>query len=197
MFTGIITGLGQISDIRQQEKGIRATITCQGFALDDVAIGDSIACSGACLTVVAKTVNSFSVDVSQESLRCTAGLDQLHAEVNLEKALRLSDRLGGHLASGHVDGVGEVISFVPVGESWELRVRLPQELERFVAAKGSITIDGVSLTVNSIVAQVFSINIIPHTLTATSFKRLAPGTKVNIEVDLIARYLAQLGKFSS
>lgn len=195
MFTGIITGLGRISEITQQEKGIRATITCDGFALDDVAIGDSIACSGACLTVVAKTVNSFSVDISQESLNCTAGLDQLGEEVNLEKALRLSDRLGGHLVSGHVDGVGEVVSFTPVGESWELRIRLPQDLEKFVAAKGSITIDGVSLTVNSIDRQVFSINIIPHTLTATSFKRLARGVKVNIEVDLIARYLAQLGKF--
>lgn len=195
MFTGIITGLGRISEIMRQEKGIRATITCDGFELDDVAIGDSIACSGVCLTVVAKTANSFSVDISQESLRCTASLDQVDAEINLEKALRLSDRLGGHLVSGHVDGVGEVVSFTPVGESWELRVSLPQELEQFVAAKGSITIDGVSLTVNSIDSQVFSINIIPHTLMATSFKRLAPGVKVNIEVDLIARYLAQLGKF--
>jgi riboflavin synthase len=195
MFTGIITGLGRISEIKQQEKGIRATISCADFTLDDVAIGDSIACSGACLTVVAKTVNSFSVDISQESLRCTAGLDQVGVEINLEKALRLSDRLGGHLVSGHVDGVGEVVAFTPVGESWELRVRLAQELEKFVAAKGSITINGVSLTVNSIDSQVFSINIIPHTLTATSFRRLAPGAKVNIEVDLIARYLAQLSKF--
>ena len=195
MFTGIITGLGRISEITQQEKGIRATISCAGFTLDDVVIGDSIACSGACLTVVAKTADSFSVDISQESLRCTTGLDQVGAEINLEKALRLSDRLGGHLVSGHVDGVGEVVAFTPVGESWELRIRLPKELEKFVAAKGSITIDGVSLTVNSIDSQVFSINIIPHTLAATSFKRLAPGVKVNIEVDLIARYLAQLAKF--
>lgn len=195
MFTGIIGGLGRISAIQPQEKGIRATIACDGFALDDVAIGDSIACSGACLTVVAKTGNSFSVDISQESLRCTAGLDQLGAEVNLEKALRLADRLGGHLVSGHIDGVGEVVAFTSVGESWELRVRLPRELEKFVAAKGSITVDGVSLTVNSIEHQIFSINIIPHTLAATSFKRLAPGVKVNLEVDLIARYLAQLAKF--
>jgi riboflavin synthase len=195
MFTGIITGLGRISEITQQAKGIRATIACDGFALDDVAIGDSIACGGACFTVVAKTADSFSVDISQESLRCTTGLDQLGTEINLEKAMRLSDRLGGHLVSGHVDGVGEVVAFTPVGESWELRIRLPEELEKFVAAKGSITIDGVSLTVNSIDNQVFSINIIPHTLTATAFKRLAPGVKVNIEVDLIARYLAQLAKF--
>ena len=197
MFTGIITGLGQISGIRQQEKGIRATIACDGFALADVAIGDSIACNGACLTVVAKTTASFSVDISQESLNCTTGLNQIGAEINLEKALRLSDRLGGHLVSGHVDGVGEVVAFAPVGESWELRIRLPQELEKFVASKGSITIDGVSLTVNSIERQIFSINIIPHTFTSTSFKRLAPGVHVNIEVDLIARYLAQLAKFLS
>ena len=195
MFTGIITGLGRITQIIQQEKGVRATITCDDFGLDDVAIGDSIACSGACLTVVAKTANSFSVDISQESLRCTTGLDHLDTEVNLEKALRLSDRLGGHLVSGHVDGVGEVVSFKPVGESWELRVRMPRELEKFVASKGSITIDGVSLTVNRIDLQVFSVNIIPHTLAATSFKRLASGVKVNVEVDLIARYLAQLAKF--
>ena len=196
MFTGIISGLGCISEIKQQEKGIRATIACAGFELGDIAIGDSIACSGACLTVVTKTANSFCVDVSQESLRCTAGLDRLDAEVNLEKALRLSDRLGGHLVSGHIDGVGEVVAFRAVGESWELRIRLPQDLEKFVAPKGSITIDGVSLTVNTIEQQIFSINIIPHTLSATSFKRLAPGVKVNIEVDLIARYLAQLGKFA-
>ena len=195
MFTGIITGLGRISEIKQREKGIRATISCENFALDDVAIGDSIACSGACLTVIAKTAHSFSVDISQESLRCTAGLDQLNAEVNLEKALRLADRLGGHLVSGHIDGVGEVVSFSAIGESWELCVRLPPALEKFVAPKGSITIDGVSLTVNTIEQQIFSINIIPHTLIATSFKRLAAGVKVNIEVDLIARYLAQLGKF--
>ena len=197
MFTGIITALGQISNILQQEKGIRATISCDGFALEDIAIGDSIACSGACLTVVAKTTNSFAVDISKESLRCTAGLDRVGAEINLEKALRLSDRLGGHLVSGHIDGVGEVVGFTPVGESWELRVRLPRELEKYVAPKGSITIDGVSLTVNSIEQQIFSINIIPHTLSATSFKRLAPGVRVNIEVDQIARYLAQLAKFSS
>ena len=195
MFTGIITGLGHISEILLQEKGIRATITCNGFTLGDVTIGDSIACNGTCLTVVAKTNASFSADISEESLNCTAGLNQIGAEINLEKALRLADRLGGHLVSGHVDGVGEVVSFTSVGESWELRIRLPQDLEKFVAAKGSITIDGVSLTVNSIEQRVLGINIIPHTFTSTSFNRLAPGVKVNIEVDLIARYLAQLAKF--
>jgi len=195
MFTGIITGLGRISEIIQPERGVRVTITCHDFGLDDVAIGDSIACSGACLTVIAKSADSFSLDVSQETLRCTTGLDRLDAEVNLEKALRLSDRLGGHLVSGHIDGVGEVLTFEPVGESWELQFRLPHELEKFVAPKGSIAIDGASLTVNSIHQQIISINIIPHTLAATSFKRLAPGVKVNVEVDLLARYLAQLAKF--
>lgn len=195
MFTGIVTGLGRISAIVPYEKGIRATITCNGFALDDIAIGDSIACSGACLTVVEKSTESFAIDISQETLNCTAGLNAVGAELNLEKAMRLSDRLGGHLVSGHIDGVGDVVSFTPVGTSWELRIRLPKELEKFVAAKGSITIDGVSLTVNSIEQQIFSINIIPHTFTSTSFKRLAAGTKMNIEVDLIARHLAQLAKF--
>lgn len=196
MFTGIVTGLGRISQVVRNEKGIRATITCKDFALDDVAIGDSIACSGACLTVIEKSSDSFSVDISQETLNCTFGLSVVNAEVNLEKALRLSDRLGGHLVSGHIDCVGEVVAFTPVGESWELRIRLPKDLEKFVAAKGSITIDGVSLTVNNIEAQIFSINIIPHTYSSTSFKRLGAGAKVNIEVDLIARYLAQLAKFS-
>ncbi len=196
MFTGIVTGLGRVSEIIQREKGIRATISCDGFGLDDVAIGDSIACSGACLTVVARTADTFSVDVSEETLRCTTGLDRLDAQVNLEKALRLSDRLGGHLVSGHIDGVGEVLAFAPAGESWELQLHLPQQLEKFVAVKGSIAIDGVSLTVNGIDHQTISINIIPHTLAATSFKRLAPGAKVNVEVDLIARHLARLAKFA-
>ena len=195
MFTGIEASLGRISEILPQEKGIRATIACDGFDLSDVAIGDSIACNGACLTVVGKSDAAFEVDISQESLDCTSGLNQIGAEINLEKALRLADRIGGHLVSGHVDGVGEVISFTPVGESWVLRIRLSNDLEKFVAAKGSITIDGVSLTVNRIDQQIFSINIIPHTYQSTSFKRLAPGVMVNIEVDLIARYLAQLAKF--
>ena len=145
-----------------------------------------------CLTVVEKNSATFSVDISQETLRCSVGLDQIGFEVNLEKAMRLSDRLGGHLVSGHVDAVGVVVSFAPVGASWALRIRLPEELAKFVAPKGSITIDGVSLTVNHVEGAEFSINIIPHTFTATSLKRLAVGVRVNIEVDLIARYLAQL-----
>lgn len=192
MFTGIVAAVGHIKHITAQQQGVRATIACAEFSLEEVSIGDSIACSGVCLTVVEKSDSTFSVDISQETLRCSVGLDQVGAEVNLEKAMRLSDRLGGHLVSGHVDAVGEVVSFVPVGSSWELRIRLPNELAKFVAPKGSITIDGVSLTVNQFQQAEFSINIIPHTFSVTSLKRLAVGERVNIEVDLIARYLAQL-----
>ena len=192
MFTGIVAAVGHIKHITAQQQGIRATIACPGFSLGDIAVGDSIACSGVCLTVVEKDNATFSVDISQETLRCSVGLDQVGAEVNLEKALRLSDRLGGHLVSGHVDAVGDVVSLAPVGTSWELRIRLPEKLAKFVAPKGSITIDGVSLTVNYVQQAEFSINIIPHTFSVTSLKRLAPGVRVNIEVDLIARYLAQL-----
>ena len=192
MFTGIIAAVGHIQHIAPQLQGVRATIACAGFSLEDVAIGDSIACNGVCLTVVEKNSATFSVDISQETLRCSVGLDQVGAEVNLEKAMRLSDRLGGHLVSGHVDAVGVVVSFAPVGASWALRIRLPEELAKFVAPKGSITIDGVSLTVNQVDGAEFSINIIPHTFSVISFKRLAVGVRVNIEVDLIARYLAQL-----
>ena len=192
MFTGIIAAVGHIQHIAPQLQGVRAAIACAGFSLDDVALGDSIACNGVCLTVVEKNSATFSVDISQETLRCSVGLDQIGFEVNLEKAMRLSDRLGGHLVSGHVDAVGEVVLFKQIGTSWELQIRLPDELAKFVAPKGSITIDGVSLTVNHVDGAEFSINIIPHTFTATSLKRLAVGVRVNIEVDLIARYLAQL-----
>ena len=192
MFTGIIAAVGHIQHIAPQLQGVRATIACAGFSLEDVAIGDSIACNGVCLTVVEKNSATFSVDISQETLRCSVGLDQIGFEVNLEKAMRLSDRLGGHLVSGHVDAVGVVVSFAPVGASWALRIRLPEELAKFVAPKGSITIDGVSLTVNQVDGAEFSINIIPHTFSVTSFKRLVVGVRVNIEVDLIARYLAKL-----
>ena len=192
MFTGIIAAVGHIQHIAPQLQGVRAAIACAGFSLDDVALGDSIACNGVCLTVVEKSDARFGVDISQETLRCSVGLDQIAAEVNLEKAMRLSDRLGGHLVSGHVDAVGEVVLFKQIGTSWELQIRLPDELAKFVAPKGSITIDGVSLTVNHVEGTEFSINIIPHTFSVTSLKRLAVGVRVNTEVDLIARYLAQL-----
>ncbi|HWS14185.1 MAG TPA: riboflavin synthase, partial [Rhodocyclaceae bacterium] len=156
-----------------------------------VALGDSIAVSGVCLTVISRESDHFAVDVSRETLDCTVGLDA-PGEVNLEKALRLSDRLGGHLVSGHVDGVGEVAKFEPVGESYELVIRAPQSLAKYIARKGSVTVDGVSLTVNRVDGAEFSINLIPHTLSVTTLRRLAPGARVNLEVDLVARYVERM-----
>jgi riboflavin synthase len=162
-----------------------------------VQTGDSIAVNGVCLTVIAHSVDSFTVDVSRETLDCTDGLDVLGAPVNLEKALRLPDRLGGHLVSGHVDGVGIVITFTDLGESWKLEVRAPQALAKYIAGKGSITINGVSLTINQ-VADIagtgcqFSVNLIPHTLVMTNLKNLRAGSRVNLEIDLIARYVERM-----
>ena len=154
-------------------------------------LGDSIACNGVCLTVVDRRDNSFCVDVSPESLACTVGL-ATPGPVNLEKALRLADRLGGHLVSGHVDGVGEVLRFDPVGDNRLLEIRAPAALARYIARKGSITVDGVSLTTNSVDGAAFSINLIPHTLDATTLGRLQPGSRVNLEIDLIARYVERM-----
>lgn len=191
MFSGIVAAAGKINRIKPLERGVRLTIHAVRLGLDDVGIGDSICVSGVCLTVVAKTTATFDVDVSAETLHCTAGLDQ-PGEVNLEKALRLSDRLGGHLVSGHVDGVGEVVVFEPVGESHRLVVRAPAELAKYIARKGSVTVQGVSLTVNSVNGPEFEINLIPHTLQVTTLKHLKPGSRVNLEVDLIARYIERL-----
>ena len=195
MFSGIVATTGRIVHIAHAERGLRLTIEAAELGLDDVRIGDSIAVSGVCLTVTALQGSSFTVDVSRETLYCTAGLG-LPGEVNLEKYLTLADRLGGHLVSGHVDGVGEVRRFVRAGESWELVVRAPTSLAKYVARKGSITIDGVSLTVNR-VEDVdggcdFSINLIPHTLALTNLKTLQAGRRVNLEVDLIARYVERM-----
>lgn len=173
------------------EKGLRLTVDAPGLDLSDVAIGDSIAHSGVCLTVIGKSGHSYQVDVSRETLDCTVGLDQ-PGEVNLEKALRLADRLGGHLVTGHVDGVGEVLKFVPLGESHELVIRAPKALARYIARKGSVTVNGVSLTVNHVDGTDFSINLIPHTIAATTLKHLAAGSKVNLEIDLIARYVERM-----
>ena len=159
--------------------------------MDDVAIGDSIAVNGVCLTVIAKTTSGFDADVSAETLRCTAGLDA-QGEVNLEKSLRLADRIGGHLVSGHVDGVGEVLAFQSLGDNTLLRVRAPQELGRYIARKGSITVQGVSLTVNAVNGPEFEVNLIPHTVAATTLKHLKAGSRVNLEVDLIARYVERM-----
>ena len=191
MFSGIIAAAGKIIRIEPRESGVTLTIDAADLDLGDVAVGDSIACSGVCLTVVGLSGNAFSVDVSRETLNCTVGLDGIN-EVNLEKALRLADRLGGHLVSGHVDGVGQVLKFEPIGESHELVIRAPQVLAKYIARKGSVSVDGVSLTTNSVNGAEFSINLIPHTVNVTTLKRLKPGDGVNLEVDLIARYVERM-----
>ena len=202
MFTGIITGLGQITDSQSlgdaPQHGRRLTVQVGPEYLADVGLGDSIAINGACMTVTTldKAAGRFTFDVSAESLARTVGLDGL-GRVNLEKALAAHDRLGGHIVTGHVDGVGDVTVFEPVGESWLLRIRAPQTLARFLAYKGSITVNGVSLTVNQVDdaqdgSTQFSINLIPHTLEHTTLGDLKAGARVNLEVDLIARYVERM-----
>ncbi len=199
MFTGIVAAVGKITSLsplgNQPDAGVRLTIDAGGLPMADVAIGDSIALNGACMTVVRKAGTGFVVDVSRESLNRTAGLDA-EGEVNLEKALTLADRLGGHLVSGHVDGLGIVQKFEPVGESWELVIEAPKELAKYLAYKGSIVVNGVSLTVNRVTDTAagcaFSINLIPHTIEVTTLKHLKHGAKVNLEIDLIARYVERM-----
>lgn len=191
MFTGIIQAVGEVGRALPAAQGVRLSIRCPDLELADVRVGDSIAVDGVCLTAVALAPGEFSVDVSRETLDCTAGFAE-GARVNLEKALRFSDRLGGHLVSGHVDGVGEVIRFDPAGESMLLAVRAPDVLARYLARKGSIAVNGVSLTVNDVEGGEFRINLIPHTLAVTNLGALAPGAKVNLEADIIARYCARL-----
>lgn len=191
MFTGIVQAVGKISRVDARPGGVRLAIHAVRLGMDDVGIGDSIAVNGVCLTVISKTTSGFETDVSAETLRCTAGLDG-QGEVNLEKSLRLDDRLGGHIVSGHVDGMGEVVAFEPVGESHLLRIRAPKDLERYIARKGSITVQGVSLTVNAVDGPLFDINLIPHTISVTTLKHLKPGSKVNLEVDMLARYVERI-----
>lgn len=201
MFTGIITGVGRISAVQSLGEsathGKRLTIEAPTGYLDDVGLGDSIALNGACMTVTTFDMaqQQFTIDISAESLDKTAGLDAL-GQINLEKALRAHDRLGGHLVSGHVDGIGTVSHFAQVGESWELRVLAPVALGKYLAYKGSITINGVSLTVNRIADVAggceVSINLIPHTVQNTALHTLAAGKKVNLEIDLIARYVERM-----
>ena len=201
MFTGIITGMGQIAAVHtlgdSPAHGKHLVIAPPAGYLDDVGLGDSIALNGACMTVTSMdaALPQFTIDISAESLQKTTGLDA-PGPINLEKALRAHDRLGGHMVSGHVDGIGEVTHFAQVGESWELRVLAPHDLARYLAYKGSITINGVSLTVNRIadVAQgcEASINLIPHTVQNTALGHLRAGSKVNLEIDLIARYVARM-----
>lgn len=195
MFSGIVAAVGRITRIDPLEQGVRLTVDTAGLGLDDVALGDSIAHNGVCLTVIGLDGRNAQFDVSKETLHCTAGLDA-PGEVNLEKALRLSDRLGGHLVSGHVDGVGTVRSFERVGESHELVIVAPKPLARYIARKGSITVQGVSLTVNRVTdvddGCEFSINLIPHTVQVTTLGSLKAGSRVNLEIDLIARYAERM-----
>lgn len=191
MFSGIIAAVGRITHLQALEKGLRLTVEAAGLDLSDVALGDSIAHGGVCLTVIEKAGATYKVDVSRETLDCTVGLDA-PGEVNLEKALRLADRLGGHLVTGHVDGVGEVLKFERIGESHELVIRAPRPLAKYIARKGSITVNGVSLTVNRVDKTDFSINLIPHTVAVTTLKHLQAGSKVNLEIDLVARYIERM-----
>jgi len=192
MFTGIVAATGKITHIQPLEQGLRLTVEAPDLGLKDVACGDSIAHNGVCLTVIAKRKNAYQVDVSRETLECTVGLDAPGGEVNLEKAMRLADFIGGHLVAGHVDGVGEVVRFEPVGESHQLTIKAPKALAKYIARKGSITVDGVSLTTNKIKGRTFSINLIQHTVQVTTLKRLHPRARVNLEVDLIARYVERM-----
>ncbi|MBA4254515.1 MAG: riboflavin synthase [Polaromonas sp.] len=202
MFTGIITGVGRIDGLRDlgpsAQHGKRLTITTPEGYLSDVGLGDSIALNGACMTVTSldATAHRFTVDISAESLARTCGLDVDGRRINLEKALRAMDRLGGHIVSGHVDGVGKVSQFQRVGESWALRVLAPAELGRFLAYKGSITINGVSLTINQVddlpTGCDISINLIPHTVEHTALGDLTTGASVNLEVDTVARYVERM-----
>lgn len=199
MFTGIVAALGRITSLEplgnDGNAGVRLHVHAGALPLADVALGDSIAINGACMTVISKTNDSFTVDVSRESLNCTVGLDA-PGEVNLEKALTLAERLGGHLVSGHVDGLGEVTHFAPVGESWKLDILAPAALAKYLAYKGSVVVNGVSLTVNSVTDSAagctISINLIPHTIEVTTLKHLKAGSRVNLEVDLIARYVERM-----
>jgi riboflavin synthase len=202
MFTGIITGVGRIADSHalgsSLQHGRRLAIEAPTGYLDDVGLGDSIALNGACMTVTTLDLPArrFTIDISAESLARTTGLGEVGRRVNLEKALRAHDRLGGHIVSGHVDGIGTVSHFAMVGESWELRVLAPAALGKYLAYKGSITVNGVSLTVNRVDDRPdgceFSINLIPHTVQNTTLGDLAAGSAVNLEIDTVARYVERM-----
>ena len=193
MFTGIIEAIGQVIAMQPNAGDLRLRIGRGNLALHDVVLGESIAVNGVCLTVVAFSVEHFEADVSNETLRCTTlGALQVGSPVNLERAMRADGRFGGHLVSGHVDGVGEVRSITPESRSQIWRFRVPKSLSRYIAAKGSVCIDGTSLTVNTVEGDEFEVNLVPHTLTHTRFHTLMTGARVNIEVDLIARYVERL-----
>lgn len=196
MFTGIIQSVGKIDSVQAIGSDLRLSIACASLGLQDVKSGDSIAVNGVCLTATTVSERHFEALVSQASLAVTVGLNQPQA-VNLEKALRLSDRLGGHLVSGHVDGVGTVLNFEQLGECWKLDIRAPHALSKYIAPKGSIAVNGTSLTINSIEQDVFSMNLIPHTLENTTLQFLAVGSLVNLEVDQIARYVDRMAQWAN
>ena len=194
MFTGIVQAVGRIAATEAAADGLKLSLDAATLDRSDLRVGDSLAVSGCCLTIVAIDKATLAFDVSAETLRCTARLDR-PGPVNLEKALRLSDRLGGHLVAGHVDGVGVVTRFdraAQDGDNVELEVEAPADLARFIASKGSIAVDGVSLTINAVAGRRFSVNLIPHTLAVTTLGSLATGARVNLEVDMVARYVARL-----
>jgi riboflavin synthase len=196
MFTGIIQTVGQIEHTTPMGEDVKLSILCEGLGMQDVIIGDSIAVNGVCLTAISLSDTHFEAHVSKETLNVTVGLeagDIGHIKhVNLEKALRLHDRLGGHLVSGHVDGVGQVVHFEQLGDCWKLDIRAPHAISKYIAIKGSICVNGVSLTVNTVDKDIFSMNLIPHTLENTTLQYLGVGSRVNLEVDQIARYVERM-----
>lgn len=191
MFTGIVAAVGRIESVVAAPGGVRLRIAANGLGMGDVALGDSIAVSGVCLTVVAFDQSGFETEVSQATLATVTGFAP-DMPVNLEKALRLADRLGGHLMTGHVDGTGRVSRFEPAGDNRFLAVTVQRDIARYIARKGSVAVDGVSLTVNAVNGDAFEVNLIAHTLGATTLRHLQPGARVNLEVDLLARYIERL-----
>ena len=193
MFTGIIESIGNIERIQHKSGDVKLTIDVGQLDMSDVALGDSISCNGVCLTVIEFSSKNYTADVSGETLRLTSlGNMAIGSSVNLEKALTPTTRLGGHLVSGHVDGIGEIMAIKNDSRSIKFEIKVPLELARYIAKKGSICVDGVSLTVNEIEEEIFSINLVPHTLKETSASEYKVGSKVNLEVDLLARYLERL-----
>ncbi|HET9579014.1 MAG TPA: riboflavin synthase [Usitatibacter sp.] len=191
MFSGIVKAIGRIASATPRGDGLRLRIDVSEFDLHEVELGDSIAIQGVCHTVVDRDLRGFEVDTSRATLDVTTGLES-GREVNLEKSMRLSDRIDGHLVSGHVDGVGKVVAFDDLGGSYRLEIEAPAELSRYLARKGSVAVDGVSLTVNAVNGNRFEANIIPHTRAMTTLRNLAPGSRVNLEVDMLARYVERM-----
>ncbi len=192
MFSGIVQAIGQLQSITPRAAGVRLTIQSDTLDFSDVQLGDSIACNGVCLTVVDFSKNTFSVDASPETISCTTGFKEIGTLLNLEKALKINERLGGHIVTGHVDGQGKVIDFTAIGDNRRLGICAPENLAKYIAKKGSITVNGVSLTINEVEHCHFSIHLIAHTLKNTMFHALKEGDFVNLEVDIIARYCERL-----